>query len=292
VNGRMVQLTYPLQTGEQVQVLTVKNASPSRDWLNPHLGYLKTSRARSKVLTWLKHQDREKNIQEGRAMLERELRRVGISGVNYEKLAEKLRYQSSDELFIAVAHSEIKAARYLKAAQEQTVPAASEEEDTLKIRQPSARNHDGGSVSIQGIGNLLTHMARCCKPVPGDDIRGYITQGRGITIHRSDCANILRYTSQTPERIINVEWGDDALETYPVDVQIVAIDRHGLLRDITGVLANDKINLLAAHTHSDHRRHLAQMELTLEITDIDELSRVLARINQLPNVMEAKRISH
>ncbi len=292
VNGRMVPLTYPLHNGEQVEILTVKNTSPSRDWLNPHLGYLKTSRARSKVLTWFKHQDREKNIQEGRAILERELRRVGISGVSYDKLAEKLRYQGSDELFIAVAHSEIKASRYLKVAQEQTVPAAPEEEDTLKLKQPAARSSEGSNVSIQGIGNLLTHMARCCKPVPGDDIRGYITQGRGITIHRSDCSNILRYTSQTPERIINVEWGNDAQETYPVDVQITAIDRHGLLRDITGVLANDRINLLAAHTHSDHRRHLAQMELTLEITDIDELSRVLARINQLPNVMEAKRISH
>ena len=290
VNGRMVPLTYVLQNGEQVEILTVKNASPSRDWLNPHLGYLKTSRARSKVLTWFKHQDREKNVQEGRAILERELRRVGIAGVNYEKLADKLHYPGSEELFIAVAHSEIKASRYLKAAQEQTRPPAGGAEEILKLKQPSARSGDG--VSIQGIGNLLTHMARCCKPVPGDDIRGYITQGRGITIHRSDCANILRYTSQTPERIIKVDWGKDAQDTYPVDVQITAIDRHGLLRDITGVLANDKINLLAAHTHSDHRRHVAQMELTLEIADIDELSRVLARINQLPNVMEAKRISH
>ncbi|HHH35987.1 MAG TPA: GTP diphosphokinase [Gammaproteobacteria bacterium] len=292
VNGRMVPLTYTLRTGEQVEILTVKSATPSRDWLNPHLGYLKTSRARSKVLTWFRHQDREKNIQAGRAMLERELRRVGLSGVNLDRLAEKLGYGNSEDLFIAVAHSEIKAARYLTAAQEQSAPVASGGELPQPRPRESGHREEGGDVRIQGIGNLLTHMARCCKPVPGDDIRGYITQGRGVTIHRSDCANILRYASRTPERVIEVDWGEEGRQTYPVDVQITAIDRHGLLRDITAVLANDRINLLAAQTRSDHRRHLAQMELTLEIADIDALSRVLARINQLPNVMEAKRISH
>ncbi len=308
VNGRIVPLTYALQTGEQVEILTVKNATPSRDWLNPHLGYLKTSRARSKVLGWFKQQDREKNIQEGRAMLERELRRVGIGSVNHERLAERLGYGHSEELYVAVAHSEIKPSRYLNAAQElsqslnqnlkgdqdgvQRTPGQAAEAALNVARGPaSSRQRDGGNVSIQGIGNLLTHIAGCCKPLPGDDIRGYITQGRGITIHRSDCNNILRYASQTPERIIKVDWGRDGRDTYPVDVRITAIDRHGLLRDITAILANDRINLLAAHTHSDHRQHLARMELTLAIADLEELSRVLVRINQLPNVMEAKRIS-
>ncbi len=293
VNGRMVPLTYNLQTGEQVEILTVKHAAPSRDWLNPHLGYLKTSRARSKVLAWFKHQDRDKNIQEGRAILERELRRVGIGGVRHDKLAERLGYGDSEELYIAVAHNEIKAVRYLNAAQELAAavqPQSAEQEAEGPVRAPQPRR-EGGNVSIQGIGNLLTHTARCCKPVPGDDIRGYITRGRGVTIHRSDCAHILRHTSQTPERILKVDWGEQAQHTYPVDIQIEAIDRRGLLRDITAILANERINLVAAHIHSDHKRHLAQMALTLEITDLDKLSRVLARINQLPNVMEAKRVS-
>ena len=293
VNGKMVPLTCPLQTGQQVEILTVKHASPSRDWLNPHLGYLRTHRAQSKVQTWFRQQDREKNIQEGRAALERELRRLGISGVNHEKLAERLKLRNSEELFIAIAHNEVKTARFIAAAQGLIRPDTPDESEILTAatrRRP--HSHGNGSIRVQGIGNLMSHMAQCCKPVPGDEIRGYITIGRGISIHRSDCANMLRYCTSHPERIISVEWGEDAAETYPVDVRITAIDRQGLLRDITAVLANDKINLLAANTHSDHKQHQAQMDLTLEIANFTELSKVLVRINQLPNVLEVKRISH
>jgi len=293
VNGKMVPLTCPLQTGQQVEILTVKHASPSRDWLNPHLGYLRTHRAQSKVQTWFRQQDREKNIQEGRAALERELRRLGISGVNHEKLEERLKLRNSEELFIAIAHNEVKTARFIAAAQGLIRPDTPDESEILTAatrRRP--HSHGNGSIRVQGIGNLMSHMAQCCKPVPGDEIRGYITIGRGISIHRSDCANMLRYCTSHPERIISVEWGEDAAETYPVDVRITAIDRQGLLRDITAVLANDKINLLAANTHSDHKQHQAQMDLTLEIANFTELSKVLVRINQLPNVLEVKRISH
>jgi len=293
VNGKMVPLTYPLQTGQQVEILTVKHASPSRDWLNPHLGYLRTHRARAKVQTWFRQQDREKNIQEGRAALERELRRLGISGVNLEKLAERLKLRNSEDLFIAIAHNEVKTARFVAAAQGLTRPDNPDESEILTTATRRRPHSSGsGNIRVQGIGNLMSHMAQCCKPVPGDEIRGYITIGRGISIHRSDCANMLRYCTSHPERIVSVEWGEDAAETYPVDVRITAIDRQGLLRDITAVLANDKINLLAANTLSDHKHHQAQMELTLEIANFTELSRVLARINQLPNVLEVKRVSH
>jgi len=147
-------------------------------------------------------------------------------------------------------------------------------------------------MQVQGIGNLLTHMAQCCKPVPGDQIAGYITRGRGITIHRSDCSNILRYSNQCPERIIKIDWGQKTDHAYPVEIQITAFDRQGLLRDITGILANDQINLIASNSQIDKNRPTARMNLTLEIMDIDMLSRVLAKIGQLPNVMEVKRISH
>ncbi|HFD91756.1 MAG TPA: GTP diphosphokinase [Gammaproteobacteria bacterium] len=292
VNGKMVPLTYRLKTGQKVEVLTVKNASPSRDWLNPHLGYLVTNRARSKVQAWFRLQDRDKNIQEGRTALEKELRRLGISGVNHEKLAGRLGFSQCEDLYVAIAHNEVKTSRFVKAALDLSAPQKTDIEPIPLTRRKSSGHSQGGSVTIQGIGNLMSHMAGCCKPVPGDEICGYITLGRGISIHRSDCSNLLRYMNSSPDRIVNVEWGSAGQETFPVDIQISAIDRQGLLRDITSVLANDKVNLIAANTFSDHKRHLAQMRLSLEIGNIAELSRILARIDQLPNVIDVKRIMH
>jgi len=294
VNGKMTSLTYQLKTGQKVEVLTAKNASPSRDWINPHLGYLKTSKAKSKIQAWFKHQDRDKNIQEGRVSLEKELRRLGITDVSYEKLSAKLGFTDGDDFFVAIAHSEIKSSRFVKAALDLTAPRKTELETIPLTRRKIVRQTQtqAGSVTIQGIGNLMSHMAKCCKPVPGDEIAGYITLGRGVSIHRSDCSNLLRYTNASPDRIISVEWGEKTEETFPVDVHVLAIDRQGLLRDITAVLANDKVNLIAANTYSDHKKHLAQMRLTLEIININELSRVLARINQLSNVIDVKRIMH
>jgi GTP pyrophosphokinase len=289
VNGRMVPLTYELQTGQQVEILTVKEGGPSRDWLNPHLGYIRTSRARQKVQHWFRQQDRDKTIVSGRTALERELKRLGLQNVNYEKLATNLGFPTPDDLFIAISHGEIKAARYLRAAQvliepaDQTMPAAS--------KRPRKRSGDGG-FSIEGVGNLLIHIASCCHPVPGDEIRGYITLGRGVTVHRADCPNILRYVTESPERVIVVEWGDSHQQTFPVEVEIQAFDRKGLLSDVTATLANERINLIAINTRSNARDHTADMRLTLEIPDIDVLSRVLTKIGQLPNVLRVNRVVH
>jgi len=289
VNGRMVPLTHELQTGQQVEILTVKEGGPSRDWLNPHLGYLRTSRARSKAQHWFRQQDRDKTIISGRSALERELKRLGLQNVSYEKLAADLGFAAPDELFVAVSHGEIKAPRYLRVAQvqleprDQTVPVLS--------KRPSSRAGDSG-LSVQGVGNLLTHIASCCRPVPGDEIRGYITVGRGVSVHRADCPNILRYVTGSPERVIVVEWGGRHEQTFPVEVEIRAFDRKGLLSDVTATLANEKINLTAINTRSNARDHTAEMRLTLEIPDIDVLSRVLTKISQLPNVLRVNRVVH
>jgi GTP pyrophosphokinase len=289
VNGRMVSLTYELQTGQQVEILTVKEGGPSRDWLNPHLGYIRTSRARSKAQHWFRQQDRDKTIVSGRSGLERELKRLGLHNVSYEKLAADLGFASPDELFIAVSHGEIKAARYLRAAQvlleprDQTVP--------VLAKRTGSRGGDRG-FSIEGVGNLLTHIAACCRPVPGDEIRGYITVGRGVSVHRADCPNILRYVTASPERVIVVEWGGQREQTFPVEIEIGAFDRKGLLSDVTATLANEKINLTAINTRSNARDHTAEMRLTLEIPDIDVLSRVLTKISQLPNVLRVNRVVH
>lgn len=290
VNGQMKPLTYALKTGQQVEVLTVKNGTPSRDWLNPHLGYLHTSRARSNVQHWFRQQDHDENVIAGRTILERELRRVGLSNVSFEKLADKLKLNSTEELFLGIAHNEIRSGRYLQAVQELLPKQETTAEQPVIVETRLAKRKEShAGITVQGVGDLLTSMARCCNPLPGDEIAGYITRGHGVTIHRRDCPNMLRYSEKSAERTVEVSWGEEAGDTYPVDILISAYDRQGLLRDITNILANDKINLIAANTLSDNKGHQARMKLTIEIADLQKLSQVLARLSQLPNVIDVRR---
>ncbi len=289
VNGRIVPLTYELQSGEQVEILTTKHGGPSRDWLNPQLGYLKTSRARSKAHTWFKQQNHEQNMADGRSLLERELHRLGVRDLAYDKLSDYFRYGSTDEMLIAIGRGDINPAQ-IAGAVHKLVEKPKKEAEAIRPAERKRRTSDGGDIQIRGVGNLLTNMARCCKPAMGDPIIGFITQGRGVTIHRSDCKNILNLPENKRTRLIEVEWGGFGSETaYPVDIEIEAIDRQGLLIDVYTVLSNEKINVLASNTLSDPKMHTARIDVTLEITDIDQLSRVLGRINQLPNVMEVRR---
>ena len=287
INGRIVPLTYQLQNGEQVEVLTARVAGPSRDWLNSHLGYLKTSRARSRVRSWFKHQDYEHNISAGRSILDRELHRLGINSLSTEKLADRFKYKKVDEFLAAIGHGDITAGQLANAANELT-PGHDELEKRPRLsRQQHSTTASG--FKILGVGNLLTSTARCCRPVPNDPIIGYITRGRGVTIHRQDCGNVLRLQGDDRSRLIEVEWGESGEQGYLVDIQVEAYDRSGLLRDITAVLANEKINLNGVNTATDDQDGIARMSLTLEINDIGQLSRVLARIGQLANVLEARR---
>ena len=291
VNGHMVPLTYKLKTGEQIDILTVKRGEPSRDWLNPHLGYLKTSRARNKVMHWFKLLNYDNNVADGRNVLEKELNRLGLIDVNFEKLARQLDYTKLDDFFAAIGRNDLKIARVVKIIQE----LRHEEEATLphiQTRTSKVVSNGSSDVTIEGVGDLLTQIAGCCKPVPGDEIAGYITKGRGITIHRKDCANILRYINQSPERLIDVAWSNKRTEqAYPVDIQIRAFDRQGLLRDVTVLLSNEKVNLIAVNTLSDKKSHTANMLLTVEIDDLSSLSKVLYKISNLPNVLDVRRKS-
>ena len=289
VNGRIVSLTYELKSGEQVEVLTTRQGGPSRDWLNPHLGYLKTSRARSKARGWFKQQDQQQNLADGKHLLERELHRLGVSRLSYDKLCAHFHLQGIDEMLIAIGRGDINPSQIAGAVHKLTAPEVKPEEETKPARKRK-RPANAGDIQIRGVGNLLTNLARCCKPAPGDPIIGFITQGRGVSIHRSDCKNVLNLPESKRVRLIEVEWGGmgDA-STYPVDVEIEAIDRQGLLIDIYSVLANEKINILQSNTLSDKKSHTARIDLTLEIADIDQLSRVLSRINQLPNIVEVRR---
>jgi len=292
VNGRIVPLTYRLRTGEQLEVLTVKKGGPSRDWLNADLGYLTTSKARAKVQTWFRQLNRDANIADGRDALERDLKRLGLADSNYERLAENLGFRKPDDLLAAVGRGEIKTSQIAAAAQAEEAERAVPESLPIHVR-PSSSEARPTAIQIQGVGNLLTHVARCCNPLPGDSIVGYITHGRGVTIHRRDCRNVLRYQSDDDARarLVEVAWGEQSARTYPVDVEILAYDRHGLLHDVTAILSNAKINVTAVNTLSDKSRNVARMVLTLEIPSLGTLSRVLAQINQLPNVTGVRRLT-
>jgi GTP pyrophosphokinase len=290
INGRIVPLTYSLHTGEQVEIITSKNGAPSRDWLNPNLGYITTSRARAKIVHWFKLQDREQNVAAGKAMLERDLSRLALAAVDFAKLAEKCNLKTVEDMYAALGAGDLRLAHAVNLAQQQVEPERGSEQLELIPRRASApRPGKRGDIQIQGVGNLLTQMAGCCQPLPGDPIVGYITVGRGVSIHRQDCASVLQLEGREPERIIQVSWGPVPVQTYPVDIVIKAYDRSGLLRDVTQVLLNERINVLAVNTRSNKEDNTASMQLTIEIPGLDALSRLLARISQLPNIIEARR---
>jgi GTP pyrophosphokinase len=290
VNGRIVPLTYSLQTGEQVEIITSKQGAPSRDWLNPNLGYITTSRSRAKIVHWFKLQDREQNVAAGKVMLERDLSRLALTAVDFAKLAEKCNLKSVEDLYAALGAGDLRLAHAINMAQQLVEPERGNEQlELIPRRATSPRPGRRGDIQIEGVGNLLTQMAGCCQPLPGDPIVGYITLGRGVSIHRQDCASVLQLEGREPERIIQVSWGPVPVQTYPVDIVIRAYDRSGLLRDVTQVLLNDRINVLAVNTRSNKEDNTASMMLTIEIPGLDALARLLARISQLPNIIEARR---
>lgn len=289
VNGRIVPLTYELKTGEQVEVLTSKHGEPSRDWLSAHLGYIKSNRARAKIRQWFTQQDQEKSVAVGRSALERELQRLGAPALKLDKVAERLGFARADELLATIGHGALTTAQVLARIQD-WLPAPPPSPDTfLIIRKPKPLEVAGkGDVQISGVGHLLTHLAQCCQPTPMEPIAGYITQGRGVTIHRQDCNNLSALLKRHSERVIEVSWGD-LPSTYPVNILILAHDRAGLLRDIASVVANEQVNVLSANTATDRKTAIARLEMTLEINDVLQLSRVLDKIGQLRNVMQAYR---
>lgn len=292
INGRIVPLTYSLHTGEQVEIITSKNGAPSRDWLNPNLGYITTSRSRAKIVHWFKLQDREQNVAAGKAMLERDLARLALPAVDFAKLAEKCNLKTAEDMYAALGAGDLRLAHAVNLAQQQVEPErGSEQLELIPRRSLSGSPRPGrrGDIQIQGVGNLLTQMAGCCQPLPGDPIVGYITQGRGVSIHRQDCASVLQLAGREPERIIQVSWGPVPVQTYPVDIVIKAYDRSGLLRDVSQVLLNDRLNVLAVNTRSNKEDNTASMLLTVEIPGLDALARLLARISQLPNIIEVRR---
>ena len=280
VNGKLVPLYQELKTGDQVEILTAKRGGPSRDWLNPNLGLVKTQRARSKIRAWFKKQEDEQNLAQGRAALERELQRLGITSINFEKMARQLGYKIPEEMFIALGNGDLSVNKVIKELSE-----IEETADILQVTVPAQETKTStDTVEVVGLKGLLSTMARCCNPMPGDQIVGYITRGRGATIHRQDCPNILRIKDK--ERLLQVDWGKIE-RTFPVHITVKAYDRQGLMGDISTLLQGENVNI--ADVSVNYNRTVADIRLVIEIRDLAQLSRVLTRIENLPNVLEAQR---
>ena len=269
VDGQLVKLDYPLASGQRVEIVAAKTGGPSRDWLNPALGFLKSHRARGKVRQWFNTRQLAETIAQGRAAVEKEQRREGAMQANLELLAQKLGFAKHDELFAAVARDEVNlrqlqgALREMKGEAPAVVPIATQKKKGKKLS-------DGG-ILVVGVDRLMTQLAKCCKPVPPDAVRGFVTRGKGISVHREDCASFRRLAERSPERVIDAQWGEKAEGAYPVDMLVTASDRQGLLRDIGEALARERINVTAVRTQS--RSDLAHMRFSFEVADVAHLRR-------------------
>jgi RelA/SpoT family (p)ppGpp synthetase len=283
VNGKLVPLYHELKTGDQVEILTAKRGGPSRDWLNSNLGLVKTQRAKSKIRLWFKKEDYQQNLSQGRLLLERELQRLGIPEVNFEKMARDLGFKVPDEMFVDLGTGDLSVSKVIREIAETT-----ENRNILTAGVPTTDAKPTTSVDVVGLKGLLTTMGRCCNPTPGDQIVGYITRGRGATIHRQDCPNILRLGQQDRERLVRVDWGTQA-RTYPVPIRIRAYDRQGLMGDISNMLDGEGVNI--ADVKVNVNRSLAELRLVVEVQDIAQLSKILTKLENVPNVTEAHRVS-
>ncbi len=286
VNGKLVSLDYSLKTGDKVEILAAKRGGPSRDWLNPNLGLVKTQRARSKIRQWFKRQAREQNMSQGKSMLEKELRRLGMMETNLDRLAREFDLRNVEDLYEAVGTGDLPIARIVRhlTLGEEDGKGTPGDEEFKTVSKTSVLPTDS-TVTVLGLKGLLTNFARCCNPAPGDEIVGYITRGRGATIHRKECPNVLRVEDR--ERMVAVSWGEPEA-TYPVPVRIKAFDRDGLMRDVSTLIANEGVNMSRVKVETS--RNMAIFDLTLEVRDILQLSRLLDRLENLPNVMEARRV--
>ncbi|RDE70222.1 GTP diphosphokinase [Aggregatibacter segnis] len=299
VGGRIMPFTYQLQMGDQVDIITQKNPNPSRDWLNPNLGFTHTAKARAKIHAWFKKLDRDKNIPAGKELLESEINRLGISLKQVEQQAlPRYNLKNLDDLYAGIGGGDIRIGPLINFLQNKFIKISAQEVDEEILRHVSTKSAANAQqkterkdcVIVEGVGNLMHHIARCCQPIPGDSIVGYITMGRGISIHRCDCEQFLELQTVHPERVVESRWGDNYSNGFHLNIRIVASDRNGLLRDITTVLANDKISVLGVSSRTDTKRQVANIDMQIELNNVEMLSKILSRLEKLDDVIEAKRL--
>lgn len=291
VNGRIVPFTYQLHSGDQIEVLTGKELNPSRDWMHPGLGYVHSSRARATIHTYFKKQDRDKNQAAGRELLEREVQRAHLPQKIPQEACEKFNLQTVEDLHTALGAGDVRVMQVINFLHhlqepEQETPEISPKVKTRKVARGAGKKD---AVVVQGVGHLMSQLANCCKPVPGEPIMGYITQGRGVSVHKEGCEQLGHLLQQHPERQIEVNWSDALNVGFETSIDIFCHDRTGLLRDITTVLANENVPLLGVNSLSDKHRQTALITISVEVQDRDTLSKVLSRLRQLNGVTDARR---
>ncbi|MGH8215527.1 MAG: RelA/SpoT family protein [Rhodanobacteraceae bacterium] len=289
VNGRIVPLAYQPASGDRVEILTAREAAPSRDWLSPQLGYLNTASARGKVRAWFRREDLAANVAAGRQLLEREARRLAFPDEVLERLPAKLGRKGRDDLLVALSLGEVGTAQLTRAMLEMSSPPPAASVAPSRLRQREAGKP--GSLTVEGIGNLLTALARCCRPLPGDEVTGYVTRGRGVTVHRADCVSLSRLRARNPERVIEVRWQSAPDRAYEVAIAVVGYDRRDLQRDVTNVIANSGARIVASETRSDRDVGEVAMHFALRVHDYGELSALLAKVGAVANVTDVRRLA-
>ncbi|PKI12679.1 GTP diphosphokinase [Colwellia sp. 12G3] len=295
VFGKIVPFTHQLQTGDQVEVLTSKQPNPSRDWLNPNLNYIYSSRARAKVQHFFKLLDRDKYIAQGKELFESEIAKHDIATIDLLAAAKRFNMKTVDDLYAAIGTGNARLQQVINhftQLDSKLKPPAEIDPQSL-VKQSSTNKalvQDDNGITVSGVGNLLTHMAKCCQPVPGDTISGFITQGRGISVHREDCEQLANALNLQPERLVEVQWGSENKQSYQASAQIIGSDRQGLLRDISTIIANERVSIVGMDSNTDKTKQTVSMNLKLEVASSELLTRVLDKLRQLDDVTQVKRI--
>lgn len=295
VSGRIVPFTYKLQTGDQVEVLRNKTPNPSRDWLNPNLNYIHSARARAKVQHFFKVLDRDKHLARGKEQFEVEITKLSLTEIDLAKTAQHYNFTQVDDLFAAIGSGNVRLQQllnYLQLVDEKLKPPQEPDLDSIVKQQNAHKKNtvDDNGITVSGVGNLLTHLAKCCQPVAGDEIDGFITQGRGISVHRKDCEQLRHSLEQQPERQVEVQWGAEDKQGYMASIQVISSDRQGLLRDVSTIIANDKLGIYGIESHSDTKRQTMSMTIKLEVNNSERLAKLISKIAQLDDIIEVKRL--
>ncbi len=295
VNGRIVPLTYQVQTGERVEILTGKHPRPSRDWLNPRLGFVKGARGRAKVRQWFKRESHDDNLRHGRELVGAELKTVGLQQADLEGVAERFSLNNIDDVFVAVGNGDLRVSQVVHAAErlrsEMVMPSAEDLVTRDSKRQRTQPGHDGDDISIDGVGNLMSSIAGCCQPVPGDPVIGYITRLRGVTIHCEDCRNVLRWQSEENPRLLEVRWGKAPVANYRVKILIKAYDRRELIKDISAVMATSEVSVTDISSKLNEATDEVEIRLQIRVKNYEQLSELLSRLAAIRNILEARRLS-
>ncbi len=294
VNGRIVPLTYQVQTGERVEILTGKHPRPSRDWLNPRLGFVRGARSRSKVRQWFKRESHDDNLRQGRELVEAELKRMDLNPGDLAGVADRFSLGSKEDLFVAVGNGDLTVSQVVHAVErlhsEKAVPSAKDLITRTSKRQRKQSDIKGDDISIEGVGKLLSSIAQCCQPVPGDPVIGYITRLRGVSIHREDCKNALRWQNEENPRLLQVSWGQAPVANYLVEVLIRAYDRRELIRDISATLSTSEVSVTDISSKLDESTNEVEIRLKVKVKNYEHLSELLNRLGGIRNVLESRRL--